>query len=184
MQSRPTAVREHPDVAKGIRVSVSAVLKPPGGCGKRLTSEQVRDLRRVLRQVRGMQKDEVLLWEAFWKRTTKDAEGVISREAGLTRARRAMVQREAQSWFRDGSAEWLLRWLGLEPWKARELAQQSMRQIGIANETGQPDPQDEIDDLAAELDRIRPQRYELERRHREIEERIKALEKTIRGSRG
>lgn len=153
-----------------------ARLESPGGGGKYLTAEQARGLRRMLRGVRGMEKDELSLWEQFWKRTTKDAEGVISKDAGLTKARRAMVMREAQSWFRDGSAEWFLRWLGLEPWRAREYARAKMRQLGIANGNGHQDPRDERDDLVAELDRIRPQRYELERRSREIRERIAELE--------
>lgn len=158
-------------------MSEPAQLKSPGGGGKHLTDEQARSLRGMLRGVRGMEKDELMLWEQFWKRTMKDAEGVISKDAGLTKARRAMVQREAQSWFRDGSAEWFLRWLGLEPWRAREMAQAAMRQLGIANGNGERlDPRDEINDLVAELDRIRPQRYELERRSREIRERIAELE--------
>lgn len=158
-------------------------LESPGGGGKRLTDEQTRDLRHALRGIRGMEKDELLLWESFWKRTKKDAEGMIAKDAGFTKARRAMVQREAQSWFTDGSAEWFLRWLGLEPWKAREYAERQMRQLGIANGNGHRDPRDEIDDLAAELDRIRPQRYELKRRHREIQERIGELQKGMREGR-
>lgn len=159
-----------------------AILEPPGGGGRNLTAEQARELRHVLRGVRGMEKDELLLWEAFWNRTKKDAEGVISKDAGLTKARRAMVQREAQSWFRH-DAEWFLRWLGLQPWRAREIAARELRQLGIAN-GHEPDPRDEIDDLAAELDRIRPQRYELERRHQEMRERIAELEARMREGAG
>lgn len=164
-------------------MSEPARLESPGGGGKHLTAEQARELRRVLRGVRGMEKDELLLWEQFWKRTVKDAEGVISKDAGLTKARRAMVQREAQSWFRDGSAEWFLRWLGLEPWRAQEYAEAAMQQLGIANGNGHQDPRDEIDDLVAELDRIRPQRYELVRRSREIRKRIATIEEFLHENR-